>query len=82
MSSYDDRLKRLNNFNETFRKELDNTMQQEQEHIRQYNIRQFNYHLEQAQACAKSGDMVNAYLHKIQADSINIFLKGFEHQET
>ena len=78
MSSYEDRVKRLSNFNETFHKDLETTIKQQQEHIRQYNIRQFNYHLEQAQACAKSADMVNAYLHKIQADSINIFLKGFE----
>ena len=46
--------------------------------IRQNYSQQFNYELNQAEICAKNGDMLGAMQHKIRAEMINDFLNTFD----
>jgi hypothetical protein len=76
MASYNNRDKRLSNFNKTFSKDLDDTNRRQKIHIKQSLSIQFDYELAQAEECARSEDMIGAYMHKIKADLINNMLNS------
>ena len=45
--------------------------------IRQNYSQEFNHELNQAEICAKNGDMLGAMQHKLRAEMMNDFLNTF-----
>ena len=77
MSASSERARRLDNFNKTFSKDLDYMIARQKNEIRQNYSQEFNDELNQAEICAKNGDMLGAMQHKLRAEMINDFLNTF-----
>ncbi len=78
MSSQSDRDKRLNSFNETFRRQLEDTNRELRNDIKLILSRDFEDEFRKAEFSAQKGDMVDAYIHKLLSDYINGILRGYE----
>ena len=77
MSSSNERGRRLDNFNKTFSKDLNDMIARQKNEIRQNYSQEFNDELNQAEICAKNGDMRGAMQHKLRAEMMNDFLNTF-----
>lgn len=78
LSASSERARRLDNFNKTFSKDLDDMIARQKNEIRQNYSQEFNYELNQAEICAKNGDMLGAMQHKLRAEMMNDFLNTFD----
>jgi hypothetical protein len=77
LSASSERARRLDNFNKNFSKDLNEMIASQKNEIRQNYSQQFNYELNQAEICAKNGDMLGAMEHKLRAEMMNDFLNTF-----
>jgi hypothetical protein len=78
LSASSERARRLDNFNKNFSKDLDDIIASQKNEIRQNYSQQFNYELNQAEICAKNGDMLGAMERKLRAEMMNDFLNTFD----
>jgi hypothetical protein len=77
LSASNERARRLDNFDKTFSKDLNDMIARQKNEIRQNYSQEFNYELNQAEICAKNGDMLGAMQHKLRAEMMNDFLNTF-----
>jgi hypothetical protein len=77
LSASNERARRLDNFNKTFTKDLNDMIARQKNEIKQNYSQEFNDELNQAEICAKNGDMLGAMQHKLRAEMINDFLNTF-----
>jgi hypothetical protein len=78
MSGGDERDKRLDNFNKTFSKDLDDALARQKREIEQRLSQDFTFELNQAEECTKNGDFIGASMHKLRAEMINDLLKKWD----
>ncbi len=77
LSASNERARRLDNFDKTFSKDLNDAIARQKNEIRQNYSQEFNHELNQAEICAKNGDMLGAMQHKLRAEMMNDFLNTF-----
>ena len=77
LSASNERARRLANFDKTFSKDLNDMIARQKNEIKQNYSQEFNDELNQAEICAKNGDMLGAMQHKLRAEMINDFLNTF-----
>ena len=77
LSASSERARRLDNFDKTFSKDLNDMIARQKNEIRRNYSQEFNYELNQAEICAKNGDMLGAMQHKLRAEMMNDFLNTF-----
>ena len=75
MSSDSERDKRLDNFNKTFSKDLNDALERQKKEIELRYRQEFTSEMNHAEDCAKNGDFIGAEIHRLRAES-NFSLLG------
>lgn len=78
MLSDNERDKRLDSFDKTFSKDLDDALERQKKEIEQRYKQEFTSEMNQAEECAKNGDFIGAEIHRLRAEMLNDLLKQGE----
>ena len=78
MSSDSERDKRLDNFNKTFSKNLNDALERQKKEIELRYRQEFTSEMNQAEECAKNGDFIGAEIHRLRAEMLNDLLNQGE----
>lgn len=78
MSSEDERDKRLDSFDKTFSKDLEDALDRQKKEIEQRYKQEFTSEMNQAEECAKNGDFIGAEIHRLRAEMLNDLLNQGE----
>lgn len=78
MSSEDERDKRLDSFDKTFSKDLEDALDRQKKDIEQRYKQEFTSEMNQAEECAKNGDFIGAEIHRLRAEMLNDLLNQGE----
>jgi hypothetical protein len=78
MSSEDERDKRLDSFDKTFSKDLEDALERQKKEIEQRYKQEFTSEMNQAEECAKNSDFIGAEIHRLRAEMLNDLLRQWE----
>ena len=78
MSSDSERDKRLDNFNKTFSKNLNDALERQKKEIELRYRQEFTSEMNQAEECAKNGDFIGEEIHRLRAEMLNDLLNQGE----
>jgi hypothetical protein len=78
MSSDNERDRRLDSFDKTFGKNLDDALERKKKEIEQRYEQDFTSEMNQAEECAKNGDFIGAEIHRLRAEILNDLIKQCE----
>jgi hypothetical protein len=78
MLSDNERDKRLDSFDKTFSKDLDDTVERQKKEIEQRYKQEFTSEMNQAEECAKKLRLYWGEIHRLRAEMLNDLLKQGE----
>jgi hypothetical protein len=78
MLSDNERDKRLDSFDKTFNKDLDDTVERQKMEIEQRYKQEFTSEMNQAEECAKKWRLYWGEIHRLRAEMLNDLLKQGE----